>query len=298
MGDSAMPRSPFETSRVHIIFAEDDLVFREIATPAILRVGIPEESIHMAEDGLEALECLESLQSGDANDPIVMLLDMRMPTMDGQTCAVKVKELREAGKLKRKPYLVCCSAGVEQVSFGGEDGADSVFHLTMPKPFSNKEVALVLENAERWWADGATLCGETPVPVAGGGGSTTFNVNTLQVIVLDDEPICRMALTTALTFQGVDEDKVVECENVGEAVQALQQAQANPGAPLMLVLAQERWSEMIGDLGSLSRKPFLVSTSGVDLMPNSTRFDAVLPSGFHQADLKDLMDKFQFWWAR
>mmetsp|Transcript_55044 Transcript_55044/g.178237 ORF Transcript_55044/g.178237 Transcript_55044/m.178237 type:complete len:107 (-) Transcript_55044:266-586(-) len=67
-----------------------------------------------------------------------------------------------------------------------------------------------------------------------------------------------MALTTALTLQGVDEDKVVECDNVGEAVQALQQAQANPGAPLMLVLAQERWSEMIGDLGSLSRMPDLL----------------------------------------
>mmetsp|Transcript_30857 Transcript_30857/g.78122 ORF Transcript_30857/g.78122 Transcript_30857/m.78122 type:complete len:83 (-) Transcript_30857:60-308(-) len=39
-----MPRSRFEASRVQIIFAEDDCVFREIATPAIERVGIPEQN--------------------------------------------------------------------------------------------------------------------------------------------------------------------------------------------------------------------------------------------------------------
>merc|ERR1712127_701174 len=112
----------------------------------------------MAENGREALTILQELQGeGLCNDPIIMLLDMRMPNMDGQTCASHVRSLHREGKLRRVPYVVCCSAGVEQVSFGGADGGDFTFDLTMPKPFSNKQVGLVLQNAEKWWATGAGI---------------------------------------------------------------------------------------------------------------------------------------------
>mmetsp|Transcript_101573 Transcript_101573/g.291557 ORF Transcript_101573/g.291557 Transcript_101573/m.291557 type:complete len:310 (+) Transcript_101573:84-1013(+) len=309
-----MSRSRFEASRVQIIFAEDDCVFREIATPAIERVGIPEQSIQMADHGEEALECLERLQSGDVNEPIIMLLDMRMPVMDGDECAKKVKELHDKGNLRRIPYLVCCTAGVTKVTFGGEDGEDETFHLTMPKPFSNKEVQLVLENAEKWWATGGTMVGSPPVEeavVPGGGSAGTdsssggrngskrlpFDVRTVELIIVDDEPICRMALVTALTLQGIVEDQVVECDRPSDIEQALKDAQRNQGVPLMMLLAQERWAKTVHDLGSLERKPFLVCAAVLGAS-DGTGFDAVLPSGFQHSDLKLLLGKFQSWWAR
>mmetsp|Transcript_82264 Transcript_82264/g.209071 ORF Transcript_82264/g.209071 Transcript_82264/m.209071 type:complete len:294 (-) Transcript_82264:70-951(-) len=291
-----MARLPFETSRVKLIFAEDDFVFQEIAKPAILRAGIPDDSVFMAENGEEALEFLDQLQSGDINDPIVMLLDMRMPTMDGDTAAKKVQELQAAGKLKREPYLVCCSAGFTQVGFGGEDGSDGTFHLTMPKPFSNNEVALVLENAAKWWGPGSV---STAAAARGGGGAgKDFDKAAVCTIIVDHEPICRMALSTALSVQGIDEDKVVMCDGPDEVADALKEAQATPGAPLMLVLAQSQWADAVADFGSMANKPFLVCSSVADGGPSSDRFDAVLPSGFQQSDMKDLLEKFRTWWAR
>lgn len=238
-----------------------------------------------------ALTHLKALQDGDPGEPIVMLLDVRMPGMDGIQCARKVKELKEQGKLNRLPFLVCCSAGVEQVSFGGEEG----FHITMPKPFSNKEVDLVIGKSQEWWQSGggspAGLIPQaaTPPPPQVGGG-VPFDVSKMDIIVGDSEPICRMALITSLTLVGADEDRVVECDTADEVATAIWEAQAAQG-PLLVFLSNARWISVVNGLAAVSRKPFMVSTSlGGNSDPG---FNMTLRQQHNQDDLRNVLEQYQ-----
>jgi len=308
-----MPRT-FDPSTLTVVYAEDDMVFREIALPAITKVGIKEDNILTAEHGLEALDYLNDLQDGNPGDAIVMLLDVNMPVMDGNTCAKKVRALEAEGKLRRLPFLVCCSSGVEQVTFGG--GGD-IYHITMPKPFSDKEVDLVLTKAKEWWQDevsGAGAGGAAPAAPAApaaaapaaaaggsaraGGGGGSFDIAEIDIIVGDPEPICRMALTTALTLVGCNEDLMVECDTPEEVVDALRDAQGKPEQPVMIFLSNTSWADSVTDeCASLTRKPFVVCTS-VDGDQGVAGFNACLPKQFQQVDLQKIVEDCRRWWMQ
>jgi len=277
----------WETSRITIIFAEDDLVFREIAQSAITKAGIPDGSIKMADDGQEALIELDALQGGDPDDPIVMLLDMRMPGMDGETCATKVKELKDQGKLKRAPYLVCCSAGVEQVSFADEDGG--VFHITMPKPFSDKQVVFVMDEAKEWWMQSTG---------ASGGAPGDFDFSQLRIVIENQEPICRMALATALTTQGVNEDNVVECDDGDQLKEEVFKAQAeDTSLPLLVFLSSNAIASSVRAEFAGSWRPFIVWYS-VDAPETPDRdFDFGLKHSCLKESVKAVLDKCKAWWT-
>eukprot|EP00429_Kryptoperidinium_foliaceum_P116892 CAMPEP_0176292836 /NCGR_PEP_ID=MMETSP0121_2-20121125/56288_1 /TAXON_ID=160619 /ORGANISM="Kryptoperidinium foliaceum, Strain CCMP 1326" /LENGTH=306 /DNA_ID=CAMNT_0017633759 /DNA_START=120 /DNA_END=1040 /DNA_ORIENTATION=- len=303
-----------------MVYAEDDMVFREIAVPAITKVGIKEESILTAEHGLEALNFLEGLQDGNPDDAIVMLLDVNMPVMDGNTCAKKVRALEAEGKLRRLPFLVCCSSGVEQVTFGAPG---DIYDITMPKPFSDKEVDLVLKKAKEWWNElsgsgGGAFRGGAGSSSAGGAGASagntaatggmsagggggggrggTFDISEIDMIVGDPEPICRMALTTALTLLGCNEDLMVECDTVEEVADALRDAQQKKEHPVMIFLSNTGWADIVtSECGSLSRKPFVVCTS-VDGDQGVAGFNACLPKQFQQADLQKIVEECRRWW--
>lgn len=286
----------FDIDKLSIIYAEDDLVFREIAVPAIVKAGVNEDKILQAEDGVEALDHLNKLQDGNPTEPIVMLLDVRMPHMDGNQCAAKVKELIDGAKLKRLPFLVCCSAGVEQVSFGGENGSDNTFHITMPKPFSDKEVNLVLKKAKEWWSAGGGGSGSASDARGAGGAGASVDLSTVDTIVGDNEPICRMALITALTLLGLDEDLVTECEDADEVLEAVKKSQAKGSKPLLLFLGNPTWISTVTKLAADAKKPFCVSTSMDDC--SDPNFHANLPRQFSQADLKNILDQGCAWWSK
>lgn len=282
-----MPRR-WELPSLSIIFAEDDLVFREIALPAITKVGIPEEHVMLAEHGQEALDALQELQDGNPDDPIVMLLDMRMPTMDGNTCARKVKELKDQGRLKRIPYLVCCSAGVEQVSFGDEDGQSSIFHITMPKPFSNKEVNLVMKNAEAWWRT-------DDAPVA--GAASGWDLRKLQVIIGDTEPICRMALSTNLQMMGVLEDNIIEADSVQEVSDNVETQAANAGSmPVMIFLSGTTWAQPVRTAHTSSSGSIYIVCHAVDSEDSTPGFDTCLGKQSNVDAMKTVVGRCQNWW--
>lgn len=277
----------FDVSALTIVYAEDDLVFREIAVPAIIKVGVPEKHILVAEDGQGALDHLLPLQGGDVNSPILLILDVRMPGMDGNECAQKVKELNDAGKLRRMPFLVCCSAGVEQVSFGGKGEGSEIFQITMPKPFSDKEVKLVLEKAEEWWMSGS---GSAPE-------ADPAWVRTLDIICGDQEPICRMALMTLLTTQGADAETVHECDDEDEVIDALTTAQGgDKNRPLVVFLSNTSWAGPVKKAAT-SRVPFIISTS-VDAERDADACNAALPRQCSQADLKLVLDRCRAWWSK
>lgn len=324
----------FDRSKLSIIYAEDEFVFREITIPAIKRAGISKENLHVAEDGVEALEFLEKLQDSP-NLPLLMLLDVRMPNMDGIQCAKKVQEMVAENSLRRIPFMVCCSAAIRQVSFEDELG---VFQVTMPKPFSNKEVDLCIGKLAEWWSEahGGEVQQEQQAPAAaqapkaasaaspkapasadaaGGTPNPGFDLKCLDMVVADDEPICRMAVVASLMQMGFQKEFVHEVEDDEEMMEEIQGIQARtPDGPILVFLGNETWlpglCQQCTDDGK--KRLYTVCTS-VDsdrvqgglssfapaqpkqASEENVCFNAFLPRQFKQADIKAVLDECSNW---
>lgn len=274
-------------AEVKIIFAEDELVFQEIAVPAILKAGIPENNILVADDGLLALEHLQASQVGSG--PLIMLLDVRMPNMDGNQCAAKVKELLHRQELMRAPFMVCCSAGIAKDMVSDS----TLFHMMISKPFSDSEVAMCLRRAGEWWSDqhGKVVATGQQKPFP-----QTIKPGAIEMIVADDEMICRMAMMAQLELLGADGPSVHEAEDLEEALEVLRSSQAgDPNRPLLFLLGNHVWLNEISRLDLEQRPPFVVCTS-VDKV-SDRRYHATLPRQSEQASLRDVVDRCWTWWS-
>mmetsp|Transcript_8857 Transcript_8857/g.24819 ORF Transcript_8857/g.24819 Transcript_8857/m.24819 type:complete len:289 (+) Transcript_8857:65-931(+) len=283
-------KGEFEPSQLTIIYAEDEFVFREITVPAIIKAGITRDNLHIAEDGLAALEHLERLQTEPAA-PLVMLLDVRMPSMDGIQCAKKVQELVQANSLRRIPFLVCCSAAIRQVSFEDELG---IFQITLPKPFGSKEVDMCIGKVREWWAKAS----QSSSAGAAGGDSvgrreSAVEIKCLDLMIADDEPICRMAVTASLQQAGAGADAIREVEDDEELVEAIDASKAD--APVVIFLGNPHWMATLSEkLESVKNKPFVICTS-VDSDRVQGQYNAHLPQQFTQADVKAVLEQCCNW---
>jgi len=123
-------------AEIDIIFVGDEPGFRDIAIPFLLKAGVPEEGICVAKDGDQALQHLQKLQSVIPKHPILMLVDVKIPNVDGRELAQKLKEMVANKVLQRTPILTCCSSGSRAVSF---DDPCGLFRVILPKPFGKKE---------------------------------------------------------------------------------------------------------------------------------------------------------------
>mmetsp|Transcript_51493 Transcript_51493/g.159703 ORF Transcript_51493/g.159703 Transcript_51493/m.159703 type:complete len:314 (+) Transcript_51493:55-996(+) len=310
---------PFDQAKLSIIYAEDEIVFREITVPAINKAGISQENLHVAEDGLAALEILDTLQA-DAGAPLIMLLDVRMPKMDGMQCAKKVQELVAEKALKRVPFMVCCSSYVRQVSFEDDQG---IFQITLPKPLGRKEVEMCIAKVSAWWAEeygdgaAATPAPAAPAPAApaaptepagaapaagGTGGTPGSSVpltdpGCLTLIIADDEPICRMAVQATLKLAGAREESTQEAEDEEEAMEIAQKIQAeSPDKPIAIFLGNPSWLPALQQLTSTGKPPFIVCTS-VDGEQTHGDFNATLPKQSKQADVKQVLAQCLEWFG-
>jgi CheY-like chemotaxis protein len=80
----------------HILVVEDDDDIREVMQEALSSEGF---QVDAAKDGLDALGKLD----GDGRHPLLILLDMMMPKMDGETF---LKTLRGMPALAEAPVIV------------------------------------------------------------------------------------------------------------------------------------------------------------------------------------------------
>lgn len=116
-----------------ILLAEDDAPMAELTTLAL----DPDElgcEVIVARDGLEALDCLHrrgEFQTRAAGDPVFMLLDLKMPRMDGLEVLRQIKSdarfkcipvvmftsSREASDVHRSYQLGANAYVVKQVDF-------------------------------------------------------------------------------------------------------------------------------------------------------------------------------------
>lgn len=278
----------FDVNLLNVIYAEDEFVFREIATPAILKTGIPEDQVHHAMDGVEALEHLVSLQ-GKVKTAILMMLDVRMPTMDGNQCAKRVQEMVQEGKLKDEPFVICCSAGIREVAFDDPSGC---FHMVMPKTFGEKEIGLCLQSAYKWYSERG---GGSKSGPARGEYPPCEDAKNMDLIVADDEPICKMAVIASVANKGPD--NAVEAEDEEELVAALQSFQDTPHSrPLIVFIGNPNWLAAVEAM-KLTRKPFLVCTS-VNSDKQSEGFHYALPRIFSQADMGTVLSMCLDWWNK
>ena len=110
----AMPQ-PLANSKISVAIADDHPVFRQgVSTLLALEDDI--EVIATAEDGRAAIELL------DREDPDILLLDLRMPGMDG------LSALRQMSHRERRTRVIVLTASEDQVEYvqAISDGAAGV----------------------------------------------------------------------------------------------------------------------------------------------------------------------------
>jgi len=190
---------------VDVIYAEDEEIFRETAVRELVKAGFNRDNIYESENGMGALEDLARLQvKGNLTMPLVVLLDVRMPGMDGRECALQIQELVKSRHLRREPFVICISSIHRQIVV---DEGKGNFQIVLPKPFSTKDVSECVEMMRRWWTLGVsrTLAAWKP-----------FELSEIDFLAVYDEPICRMYAAQTFQKAGVPLENITEAEDQEE----------------------------------------------------------------------------------
>jgi len=254
---------------LRVVLAEDEEMFAEIAVSALESHGYPMEHLSVADDGVQALSHIDRLQAEDPTVPILAFLDVRMPNLDGESVAQRIREEPKVGC--RTPFLVCCSANVATLTRNTE--AD-LFNMTMPKNFTDAEAVLAcFQEAEAYFGIGPSSACDGPV----------------EIIIADDEPICSVALSASVCGLGLEEP--CTADDPETMVSSLQEAQCRQG-PLMLLVGNTAWLSELD--GSLIRKPFLVDAS---VEKSGSGCHIVLESQTQEA-ISHALDLCKTWWLQ
>ncbi|HET9034330.1 MAG TPA: response regulator [Dokdonella sp.] len=95
-----------------ILLAEDSAADAEMAIDALREAKLANPVIHV-EDGVEALDyllCRGAYAERGKGNPVVVLLDIKMPRLDGLEV---LKQMRESELLKRVPVVILSSSREE-----------------------------------------------------------------------------------------------------------------------------------------------------------------------------------------
>lgn len=282
---------------VDVIYAEDEEVFRETAIRELIKAGFVRHNIYEADNGLGALEHLARMQNeGNITMPLVVLLDVRMPGMDGRECALQIQELVKKKLLRREPFVVCISSISRKVEY---DEGGGNFQIVLPKPITVAFLEDAFELLRKWWTMGFGR------QLA---AWKEFKAEDIDIISADDEPVCRMSSSMAFVSAGVLEESVTDADEDEELVSELEKAQeGDVNRPLIILLGKEAWVSQIRSLveakrseKTLKREPFVVCTSvNSDRLGASTaaeHFHAFLPRTFTPKDVKWCLEYCRIWW--
>eukprot|EP00930_Biecheleria_cincta_P068015 TRINITY_DN5505_c0_g1_i3.p1 TRINITY_DN5505_c0_g1~~TRINITY_DN5505_c0_g1_i3.p1 ORF type:complete len:371 (-),score=71.21 TRINITY_DN5505_c0_g1_i3:42-1154(-) len=283
--------------QVDVIYAEDEEVFRETAIRELIKAGFVRHNIYEADNGLGALEHLARMQDeGNLTMPLVVLLDVRMPGMDGRECALQIQELVKKKLLRREPFVVCISSISRKVEM---DEGGGNFQIVLPKPITVAFLEDAFELLKKWWTMGFGR------QLA---AWKEFNPDNIDIISADDEPVCRMSSSMAFVSAGVLEESIVDADDDEELLSELENAQAGDiNRPLIILLGNEAWVNQVRTLVEekrasqiLRREPFVVCTSvNSDRLGASTaaeHFHAFLPRTFTPKDVKWCLEYCKIWW--
>ena len=96
----------------------------------ILRSALPDCNIEVAADGAEAIEAFTSVHHS------VLVMDLHMPVMDGQTAFIKIQKLCEAKKWDMPSVVFCTGFAPPDVVRGVV--AEDARHCILAKPVSGQ----------------------------------------------------------------------------------------------------------------------------------------------------------------
>lgn len=114
----------------HILVAEDTAINRTIVKAALTRLGT---TVTFVEDGLQAIEAVRSLKRFD-----LILMDLRMPNMDGIEATDRIREFERTQGLDRHPIIaLTANAYDEDRNLCREHGMDGF--LAKPLKFAELE---------------------------------------------------------------------------------------------------------------------------------------------------------------
>lgn len=135
---------------VEVLLVEDDPNDVAIARRAFRRGGF-DEKVAVCRDGVEALDWLglngSDEPAEDAAVPRVVLLDLRMPRMDGWEL---LRELRRNERTRALPVVVLSASGREEdVQSSYRLGANSY----VVKRFEARQPGHYLADAVRYWLE-------------------------------------------------------------------------------------------------------------------------------------------------
>lgn len=299
---------------VDVIYAEDDEIFREATVRRLITAGFSKQNIRECSNGLDCLLALANAQSeGNLTMPLVVILDVRMPDMDGRETALHIQELSKKRMLSREPFVISISSLYEQVTV--QEGRGN-FQVVVPKPFDSSNMMECIHLLTRWWTvgEGRSL-----------PAFKSFNVDEIDIIVACEEPLCRLHAAVAFGQAGASHGNVAEAEDEEELFRMLSEAQEkDAGRPLVLILMEHKWAvkfqkRMAEGAGikhkwsveaeQLKRQPFIIFTPDDDMRRQDMRkvckmgvaemaayFDAFLPSKFSKRDVEWSFELLRLWW--
>ena len=141
----------------NILIAEDDLGFRDTLEDVLVEEG---HRVSVARNGAEALAVLGGLEP-----PVLILLDMNMPVMDGMTFLSHLE--RRPDREQRE--VVIMSAAVEVELLGHAPGVLKA----LKKPFDLEEILVLAEAfAARHGSAGPSTAATATQPTAVTAGTT------------------------------------------------------------------------------------------------------------------------------
>jgi len=285
-----------QLSRVDVVYAEDEPLFRETAVRQLVEAGFKKENIYQSENGLGALEDLLKLQfQGNMTMPLVVLLDIMMPGMDGRECALQIQELVKKHHLLREPFVICCSSSHQRVIV--QEGKGN-FQVVLPKPFTQEHTTVIADLITRWWTTGQ--CRSLPA-------WKTFSREDIDVIVADDEPVSSMHAVVAFQQAGVPAEHISEVEDAAKLRDMLAKMQEKASqSPVVLVMRQQ-WTEntkrvLDESLEGKKDQPFLICCSESEDFENTKvseavlYFDAFLPFKFGKREVEWCLELLRLWW--
>ena len=138
-----------------ILLAEDSLADAEMAVDALREANLANPIVHV-EDGVEAMEYLHRkgrFADRSDEDPAVLLLDIKMPRMDGLEV---LQRIRADERLRRMPVVILSSSREESDLARSWDLGVNAYVV---KPVDIDQFFAAVKTLGKFWA----VINETPV---------------------------------------------------------------------------------------------------------------------------------------